>query len=138
MGGVDMNVKRFLAVLFSVFFFTAGCSAVQMKMDDSEWVLERLSGSEQKTGAAPSLTFSDEGKVAGFSGCNRFGGRYSQSGETLTFSKLFSTRKACAKDRMLLEREFLAALEQVKTLKNIEGKLILSGESGELLVFSRK
>ncbi|MFK7161483.1 META domain-containing protein [Marinospirillum sp. MEB164] len=82
------------------------------------------------------ITFTSEGQVYGFSGCNRFSGRFDLSGESLTFPPLASTRMACAEPAMTREQDFYQRLNQVNGFDlDSEGRLHLLDSAGERLEF---
>ncbi|HAB14929.1 MAG TPA: META domain-containing protein [Verrucomicrobiota bacterium] len=64
------------------------------------------------------MAFDTEGRVSGTTGCNRYTAAYSAEGDTLRFSSVAATRRACD-NRALQEQEeaFLRALESVATLR---------------------
>lgn len=70
--------------------------------------------------------------TAGFGGCNRFTGTYQQNGDRLTFGKMAMTFMACTEE-MDTERDFAAALEQVRSWKILGDHLELFDSSGSLL-----
>jgi len=71
--------------------------------------------------AATPITFSfANGTVSGNAGCNTFRAPYATQGASLKVGPVITTRRACAKEIMAQEREFLAAFESAVTW-NIEG-----------------
>jgi heat shock protein HslJ len=72
------------------------------------------------------LAFLPDDRVAGRSGCNRFTGGYTLTGESLRFGPLASTMMACPEPQMALERQFLDTLEQVS--------LFAIGDDGALVL----
>ena len=60
------------------------------------------------------VAFSEDGKVTGFGGCNRFFGGYTVSGDSIKIGPLASTRKGCP-DTLNLEVEFFSALQSAET-----------------------
>ena len=71
------------------------------------------------------ITLTDDGKVQGFTGCNRVMGGYTLAGTALRFTQLAGTRMACPPPLMQLESAVLAKLNSV-TGYQLEGeKLIL-------------
>jgi heat shock protein HslJ len=49
------------------------------------------------------VTFSADGRVTGSTGCNQFGGVYAATAGSITFSQIFTTKKACFGGANLLE-----------------------------------
>jgi copper homeostasis protein (lipoprotein) len=75
-------------------------------------------------------------RITGSGGCNRFTGSYQRSGDQLTFGKMAMTFMACA-EGMEIEREFMAALAQVKSWKIFGEHLeLLDGNRGFLARFA--
>lgn len=71
-------------------------------LTNTYWKLVSLKGTgvDVPRGAQgePHMIFRDDGKVNGFSGCNRFVGEYTVSGANLLFDSMASTRMACPDD----------------------------------------
>ena len=85
--------------------------------------------------AAPTATF-DDGRLTGSTGCNRYTGPYSVEGETLQLGAVASTRMACVPPADAVEREFLAALEQVARWRSdLDGLVLMDDGDAELLGF---
>jgi heat shock protein HslJ len=125
-----MKVRILILALFAVLL--AGCvqtsqrapstrspKAVKVRelteLTGTRWTLSVLDGQAivpSATGwAAPGIDFADDGQSAsGFSGVNRFGGRYIQDGAALTFGPLAMTRRAGPPDLMETERRFTRVL----------------------------
>lgn len=98
------------------------------------WVLRDLDGELVDAAAAageptwPSLLVSfgaDGQSVAGHGGLNRFGGRYSQAGESLKFGPLAMTRRAGPPALMALERRYTQMLSRVEAWRQEGPRLIL-------------
>lgn len=75
-----------------------------------KWQLTELAGQPVQTEKAPYLDFSEEGKVSGFAGCNRFFGNVEVKGLSIHFGKLGATMMACPS--LELEGQFMQMLEQ--------------------------
>ncbi len=97
-----------------------------MLLTGSEWGLPG-------GGESLSVQFID-GRVPGGSGCNRFGGCYSQDGATVRISQLISTHMACADDGMRKERDGLAMLAAVRPVDARHAVLVLNDAAGTILV----
>jgi heat shock protein HslJ len=84
-----------------------------------EWRLVELNGRPAGTGAGgrpATLQFIEEGRVAGFGGCNRIAGPYAVTGDSLRLGPLVMTRMACS-EGMELETAFAAALDSVESYR---------------------
>jgi len=79
------------------------------------------------------VQFGSNGKVTGFSGCNRFTGNYTQKGDALTIGPIATTRMACRPSAMRREQQFLAMLANVRLAAGTHLKLILKRDHGEVV-----
>ncbi len=68
------------------------------------------------------VTFGEDGRVTGNSGCNLFQGGYTLTGSSLSVGELISTRRACISDALnAQEQQFLTALRAAATY-GLEGE----------------
>jgi len=106
-----------------------------------DWELMELDGKTASTGTGgrrATIRFdADTARVGGFGGCNRFGGTYAISGDSLLFGPLIMTRMACAKG-MELESELATALATTRRYELSTTQLKLFGPSGPVARFSRQ
>lgn len=89
----------------------------------------------QFEGGMPSLSFMDNGRLAGFTGCNNFSGHFSLEGLGLKLDPGAMTKKMCSGSG---EQEFISALAKVGGLKIGKDKLTLIDGSTELMSFVPK
>ncbi len=73
------------------------------------------------------LEFTADGKIRVLADCNRGGGSYESSGESLKFSPIFTTKMACPSGS--LDMRFLNDLQAAQSYK-IDGKMLLINLSG--------
>jgi len=98
-----------------------------------EWKIVSLAGKPTPADAPASLAFLLDGKLAGNTGCNRFFGTYTLTGEGLDVGQLGSTRMACAPDRMEFESRFTQSLMSVRGFTfDADGVLILKSSDGDM------
>lgn len=85
-------------------------------------------------GYEPTLAFGADGRVAGSTGCNRYGASYAQDGAKLSFGAPAATRRRCADPERIMEQEqqFLQALQDVATARIDGDRLELRSERGAL------
>lgn len=106
-------------------------------LTDKEWKLEFLKQDKIEMGIEkqiPTIKFDMDGKVNGFGGCNNFFGSYTLHGRTIKINDVGSTRKFC-EGEMELESAYLKVMEiEVRALFS-EGKLILTGDGGNQMIF---
>jgi heat shock protein HslJ len=94
-------------------------------LEGSEWGV--VGDAEPK---ARFISFAGQGRVFGYSGCNRFSGTYEQHDEHLTISPLATTRMACVGDGQTRETEFLEMLGRVRGAKVDHTLLLFLDEKG--------
>lgn len=115
----------------------ANTSTLQDNLDKNTWILTAIEGQAlAKDAAAPTLKF-DNGRLTGFTGCNRLFGSYVAGAEgSLALSALGTTKMACLGTAGALERTVLAALEKVDLYALPPGQLnLLDGDHKLLLTY---
>ncbi len=105
-------------------------------LDGTSWVLNELGPEDALTAVLPdttiTLNFADDG-INGSAGCNSYFGEASQSGSSLTFGAIGSTRMACPEPIMQQENAYLAALGTVSSFTLEGDQLTLDYEDGRLV-----
>ncbi|MDW8299934.1 MAG: META domain-containing protein [Anaerolineae bacterium] len=82
-----------------------------------------------------SLTFS-QGRASGSTGCNQYNASFTARGDSLSFSTLIATRRACPTAALSQQEQiFLKALERVTHYSQRGDELSLHYGAGERLVF---
>ena len=113
-----------------------------------EWAVERVDGDEVADGAAdgaadggavagpaPTIAFGADGRASGWTGCNRWSGAWTLTGEALSLERISSTRRACRGATGAREARFLRVLEGVRTFDvRGDGALVLGTSAGETIV----
>lgn len=101
-----------------------GCGGEIMTAIEGGWRVIRLGDDLLPQGVIATVVFDREGRASGRSGCNRFNGSYTLSGEGLAFGPIAGTRMACPPAEMDTERRFLDLLQKVTR--------VTPGENGQL------
>lgn len=101
------------------------------------WTVTQLNNGNQgvtTVAADPALavTFGADGSVAGFGGCNQFGGPFQVAGDSIAIGPLNSTRMACGDPTDTTEQQLLAALQASTVWLVRDGTLELRDDSGAL------
>lgn len=87
-------------------------------LTDTDWMLTELNGAP----AVPGLTarsarirlVADGGRMTGATGCNTMGGEFEHRGDSLRFSRVFTTKMACVDPAPARqEADFVRAIEVV-------------------------
>lgn len=79
------------------------------------------------------ITFGEDGRAAGFAGCNRWFATVTRQGDQLSFGQAGLTRMMCPELQMAAERRFIAAISATRGYR-IEGELLfLTDDAGAVL-----
>lgn len=101
-----------------------------------QWTLISYGAPETTVTTLPnvlvSIDFTQQG-VSGNSGCNQFSGNFVYNNNTLTFSPLVSTQKACDQAIMDQEAAYLAALQTATGYQIVNGQLQITYPEGVLV-----
>ena len=98
-----------------------------------DWTLAEIGGAPAAAGVGTTLTLGDAAEATGSGGCNSFHGSYSLDGETFRFGAIAATRRACPGPQMEQEARFLAALDATRGFRVESDRLLLLGETGDVL-----
>jgi heat shock protein HslJ len=104
-----------------------------------KWRLTTLNGSSPRvsaTGQDASLELTESRSASGYSGCNRFSGTYTMSGDGFRLGPLITTRMACP-GNLALEQEYLAALGAVDRVQVTSDSLVLYQGETPTAVYKR-
>jgi len=94
-----------------------------------EWVVEAIAGQPAAiNGAAATLRFTEEGRLAGRASCNRYVARYAVNGARLAVDpRIAVTQMACPDPVMEQERRFLDALAEARAFRMVDDMLVIEG-----------
>lgn len=104
------------------------------------WLAEDIGGGGVVDGPRTTLEISADGRFSGHGGCNRYGGRLTAEGESISFGPAVATQMACQPAAMDQEGKFLTALRDIAGFSYDEStvKLTLTDRAGKpLVVLSR-
>jgi heat shock protein HslJ len=117
------------------------------KWELTRWNLPPNSNGEVRTRQIPQgdtsnpiqMSFDAAGqRVSGFSGCNRFTAQLDEDNRGFTFTKIVSTRMACAPQRQELENDFLYELNDYRSIVRNGDQLLMIGVDREVLSFTQR
>ncbi len=92
------------------------------------WLIEDIDRRGVIDNAHLTLDFTQPGRISGFSGCNRYSGAFTVTGQKVKVGPLISTRMMCTPALMDLEDRLLKSLQQAKKLRfSTDEALILTG-----------
>jgi heat shock protein HslJ len=101
---------------------------------EATWQLVEIDG--LPFAARATLSFADEGRLAGQAPCNKYFGEQSAPYPWFTAENIVATRMACSD--LTAETAYFAALEEM-TLSEVSGEaLILSNDAGREMVFEAR
>jgi uncharacterized lipoprotein YbaY len=101
------------------------------------WTLTWLNGAPLIQGNSITLNFDHEGGVSGSSGCNTYGGNYEVSINSITFSDIYSTERACAQDGVMeQESAYLFILTNAISYALNSDQMLIMDNFGNQLTFS--
>ena len=134
-------VKTWIYVLLSLFVIPlAACSTAGSGQDLTEniWLLAELNEEPPLPGTSTTAEFSEDGKVAGSSGCNSYSTTYAVDGDQIEFGEqIASTMMICEEPIMEQERAFLDALSNSTRFEIVNDDLVLyDAGGGELARFA--
>ncbi|MEZ5087337.1 MAG: META domain-containing protein [Tessaracoccus sp.] len=98
---------------------------------DTSWEVVAIQGAQTVPSARPTLNFID-GEYDGNSGCNGYGGFYTQNGTALSFSDPRSTLIACDEELNEQEAALYAVLPTVKGARTTADGAELTDAQGEV------
>lgn len=112
-----------------------GCAGRVEEVLSGEWQIEDINKQGIIDSSHITLGFdTQEKRVYGSSGCNRYNSNYQLSGEGIKFTQGLSTKMACPEALMNQENKFLATLGKITHLTlDKNGAIILTGSEGASL-----
>jgi heat shock protein HslJ len=122
------SLPSLFGIVVIVLFQLSTAGATVINLAGTEWSFPDDVGKTARL-----IQFRSEGKVSGFTGCNRFTGSYSQDGDGLSIGPLATTRRACLPELMKREQQFLAMLGMVRHAEGTQLKLTLKGSDADVL-----
>jgi len=117
-------------------------SLQKLDIFQTQWELIRMGASKPKltgTDNKVSILFSkDNSHFAGFSGCNRYSGKYEIKKGNLLFDNIVSTKMACPEADMSFETNYLNTLNKVNNFAINGDTLFLKNNGRAVLIFIAK
>jgi len=112
-------------------------------LDETDWQLKSYdNGTDGMVsvieGSEITLTFDDEGRIAGSAGVNRYFASYETDGEKLSFGLAGSTMMAGPEDAMMQENIYLKLLNETASFSGVGDELELHDSDGNVLLVFEK
>jgi heat shock protein HslJ len=140
-----VRILTLLCLLFLCGFLGQAQSSRQLSTDNRslvgrEWRLVSMGPVGNETdvipGTRPTLSFGEDRRASGSTGCNSFSGTYEVNGDRISFGRLVSTRRACLDQRAnQQEQRYLSALESANRFRIIANRLTLNAGTRSALNF---
>lgn len=129
-----------LSILILLFIGCSGSSnlANPNLLIGKTWILSSFKGDldlSKFSLGSPFISFLEEGRLAGFAGCNNFSGTFSLEGMGLQLDPGAITKKACSGTS---DTAFISAMDNVKNFSVEKSRLILMDGTIELMSFIPK
>lgn len=117
-------------------------SIQKLDIFQTQWELIRMGASKPNltgTDNKVSILFSkDNSHFAGFSGCNRYSGKYEIKKESLLFDNIISTKMACPEADMTFETNYINTLNKVNNFAINGDTLFLKNNGRAVLIYIAK
>jgi heat shock protein HslJ len=137
-----LKIFFFIPAITALAFFLnfSGCPGSQRKypLKGTEWKLETLNGKSAFLKNGKFITLNFEGsaeKLNGTAVCNKYFGEYINSGESLRFTGISSTKMMC--DDTVNEHDYYNVLSSTVRYKISDGKLRLIAGDSVMAVFTQ-
>lgn len=115
-----------------------GCGGEPVSLLAGEWLVEDINNGGVIDNSHATLSFSDDGRLAGTGSCNSYSAPYTLTAESLSVGPAVATRKACAPALMNQEQKFFDSLAKTERFEIDEtGALILLGADGARILARR-
>lgn len=103
-------------------------------LQGAKWQVTQLGDTKTDEQARPELNFMPNNRIAGSTGCNRFFGEYTLTGEGMQIKNLGSTRMACSEKLMTQENTFLEQLQNARQISfDTPETLVIETAEGKIL-----
>ena len=123
-----------MAALLSLAACAPAGSQAEGSLTGKVWVMDSLNGAAPVPNTTITAEFTEDGKVGGSAGCNRYSGQYTVSGSNIEFKQsMASTMMACDGPVMDQETAYFQALAAAKSFAVGGDQLTLSDADGKEL-----
>jgi heat shock protein HslJ len=128
-----IHTATIVAVLFSVCHRSA--ATMDMNLANTQWRLVAFGVPDAQApaieGSSITLQLGGDGRITGSGGCNTYGGNYQAQGNTITFSEIISTMRACADEAVTRqEKRYFEALGSAASYELVADHLRIAYAEG--------
>lgn len=129
-----LKIAMLTIAVIAILALSACSSSGQSKsLTGQLWMVTELGGEKPLPDTALTAEFSQDGRVAGSSGCNSYSGPYDVDGKNIEMGPFASTLMACPEQVMALEAGYLVALETASAYQISGDELTLKDANGKTL-----
>ncbi|MCT8161570.1 YbaY family lipoprotein [Pseudoruegeria sp. SHC-113] len=100
----------------------------------SEWVVTDFGGPILVTEKKPEIAFGEDGRISGFTGCNRLMGSFETDGGSISFGQGGMTMMACPEPYGEMEQKFNEQLALAQSYTLTGDTLVLGDENGRAVM----
>ncbi|MGW8061985.1 META domain-containing protein [Streptomyces ziwulingensis] len=117
----------------------SGSAGADRPLTGVRWSIDRVTvdGTSHRAPDTAHLRITEQGEVAGSTGCNTFGARADLDGERVRLSDARFTEKACENTPAAFEKSLGRALTAELTATTADGRLTLTTTDGDTVELSR-
>jgi putative lipoprotein len=101
----------------------------------TEYAVQREAPLPAVSTAQATLTFGNNGNVSGNTGCNSFGGPYTQNGDQLTFGPLATTLQACLDPDVTRQEQTIFSVLNGNPISTVNGDQLTISAPGGMLAY---
>lgn len=105
-------------------------------LSGTHWLLQELGGASPVEATSITASFSDDGRITGTAGCNRYMGTYAVDGDSIELDGAAATRMACEGPVMAQEQAYFEVLSEVETYSVNDGHLVLEADGEAVARFA--
>ena len=134
MRSASLGFASLVSLALASLALAGGAFAADAPPFAGEWRIVAISGADGFDAAKTDFSAMKDGRVASGIGCNRIIGGMTIEGERLTFGKMGATMMACPEPIGATERDYLKALEGVRSWRMDGEALAFLSENGAVLV----
>lgn len=113
---------------------THAADTPSVSLTGAQWLVTEIAGASIENSISVSLSFDEDGRVSGSSGCNRYFAGYKVDNNKMTFGPVAGTKMMCGPAAMNVEHSFLSLLHKAATFSaSNTGGLVIAAKNGDAI-----
>jgi len=133
--------RLFVVLLVMLAVVGAGCNLLPssevapegLVLEGTTWRAVSVAGRVPPPDEPPTIAFAG-GRIEGSNGCNFYGGEARLEGGRLVVAEIARTLRLCDEARNAIETAFSAILHGNNRIGLVDGRLVIAGEAGEIVL----